>query len=66
MKYVSNCDRTNENQIRKKATCIKTLHRVSGYDARAENVESRDYEEDEAGRLAAISLVSLKTKLLIK
>ena len=40
----------------------KTLHRVSGYDTRAGNVESRDEEKEEADRPLANSLVFLKTK----
>ena len=40
----------------------KTLHRVSGYDAMAENFESVDKEEDEAERLVAISRVFPKAK----
>ena len=42
----------------------QTLHRVSGYDAMAENVESRDQEEEEAELLVAISRVSLKAETL--
>ena len=49
-----------------KFTCSKTLHRVSGYDAKPENDESRDAEEDEADLPLANSLVFLKTKLLVR
>ena len=43
-----------------KVTCGKTLHRVSGYDARSENAESRDAEEAEADRPLNIVLLPLK------
>ena len=49
---------------KKKVTCVKTLHRVSGYDTRAENAESRGKKEDEAERLVAVSRVFLKAKTL--
>ena len=53
-----------KNQIRGKITCSKTLHRISGYDTRTENVESRDQKEDEAERPVTVSRVFLKTKTL--
>ena len=53
-----------KNQIRKKLPAAKTLHRISGYDARTENVESRDKKEDEAERPVAVSRVFLKAKTL--
>ena len=64
MKYIPNCNIPNEKSNYEKSTWGKTLHRVSGCDARAENAESRDAEEDEAERLVTISRVFLKTKTL--